>query len=561
MRKPSLKIDTSIAPVVDTRKEEVAPALDIVHEEELTTSKSYASGFDDVATFHTAVEPFTPSTATTVTSGHAVWDTQLHKKEKRTIRDAIKDLPKRKLMATAILCCMFVFYGAAFCMMGPSLNMTIQRTGTDISNSGWLFTVRGIGGAVTGAFAGKIMDRFSSSLGRKISIIGCILISALCLIGGCALSVNLPMALALNGIAGSASSYINVFANTMIGYLWKDNMGTFLQLLHFTFGIGAVLAPLILTAVGNLMGGGLMPNMWDSLTVSYLLVLGMSLVVCVLLAISPEMDASNVEVVEVTAHECIEVTSVETPATPDVSSPQSLISSEETKSPLQMIRAGIDRKNITTYVGCVLLFMTLFAYAESFFSSFVATFVTRKGLMDDSGAALLNSLFWLSFTIGRLVAIFVATKLSSRTIIILDFFGVLGSLTGMIVFMNNTNVFSVCTAILGFSFASVYPATVSLPTTYMGVKMTGQMTSMVMLGSSIGGMVLPVIITNMLENVGADSFIFCILILASISSVLYTLLFVFFKAQQHDQMISKSVESFTKSPQTPVNNNMEQNSM
>ncbi|KAL0484827.1 hypothetical protein AKO1_003626, partial [Acrasis kona] len=313
--KPTLKITTALAPTAaETHDERITKLPMDLHEEELTTSKSYASGFDDVNTFHTAVEPITPSTANTTTPvGHAVWEAQLHKKNRRTIRDAVRDLPKRKLALTGILCCMFVFYGAVFCMMGPSLNMTVQRTGTDISNSGWLFTVRGIGGAVTGAFAGKIMDRFSSSFGRKVSIIGCIMISALSLMGGCALSVNLPTALILNGIAGCASSYINLFANTLIGYLWKESTGTFLQLLHFTFGVGAITAPLILTAVSNVMGGGLSPNMWDYLTVSYLIMVVVAVVICVLLAISPDMDASNVEVVEVKSYEMIEVTSVETP--------------------------------------------------------------------------------------------------------------------------------------------------------------------------------------------------------------------------------------------------------
>ncbi|KAL0485857.1 major facilitator superfamily domain-containing protein [Acrasis kona] len=415
--------------------------------------------------------------------------------------------PKRKMIAQLSLCWMFVFYGALWSMLGPTLSLFSSRTGSDIQMLGYLFTIRGLGNVIGGLLGGKLMDRFNGQIGRKIYII----ISVAVLAGGVMTSTlfeQFAMAIILNGIAGVAAGFMNVFSNTLVGYLWGDRVGIFLQMLHFCFGVGSVTSPLIVTFVTDKMGVGVNSNRWDALTVCYIITSSLAIPTILFFLFSPALDASRI----ITQEEKEKMEK----------------RSKDTRSPWIKFKEQLTRQTIIKYIGVVMVALALFVYSEGVFAGLLYTYVTKKGLTDEIGAGLLNSLFWLTFTIGRLCAIFISAKVKSVYMIIIDLCGLLFAITAAVIFHDNLNIFSICVGVLGVSYASMFPATMSLIKSYMGYDLTGTMTSLIILGSSMGNMINPVIITSTMSKFGAIGLLWCTLILLSISFIFYFVIFAFF---------------------------------
>ncbi|KAL0476309.1 hypothetical protein AKO1_003519 [Acrasis kona] len=82
---------------------------------------------------------------------------------------------------------------------------------------------------------------------------------------------------------------------------------------------------------------------------------------------------------------------------------------------------------------------------------------------------------------------------------------------------------------LGTFYSSIFPATMSLPKSYMGIELTSQMTSIIILGSSVANVVNPFLTTTMFYYIGPNGLLWYVLTLASTSSVLYSIIFILFK--------------------------------
>jgi FHS family Na+ dependent glucose MFS transporter 1 len=362
---------------------------------------------------------------------------------------------------------------------------------------------------------GRLLDRFGTVLARKVMIISTIILVAASLVGS-SISPYYALTLTLNGVAGFCSGFINVFCNSLMGFLWGDRVGTFMQLLHFCFGVGSVAAPLIATAAYSAMNGVMNRIMWDTLSVSYYIVAFLWIIPIILYAIVPEMDAQKSQTED--QNEIVNIKTV-----PKV---------EEVRSPLQRIREKLTRTFIMHTLGCLLISAALFFYSEGIFAGLMFTYLTSRELTDDTGAGLINSLFWLTFTIGRLLAIPISAKVKPSIMVILDLIGSSIALITMIVFSNNLTIFTIATGLLGISFASQFPATMSLPASHMGVELTGALTSIIMLGSSFGGMIMPLAITYSFSIAGTLGFLYGIIIMIAISTSCYITLLVFFRKQK-----------------------------
>ena len=101
-------------------------------------------------------------------------------------------------------------------------------------------------------------------------------------------------------------------------------------------------------------------------------------------------------------------------------------------------------------------------------------------------------------------------------------------MTAMFVFRGNLTVFTIAVGVLGFSYASQYPATMSLPSSFMGLQMDGLVTSLIILGPSLGGMTMPLAITSSFAVFGPDGLLYGIMLLCGISTIIYVIMFAFF---------------------------------
>ncbi|MGZ9166839.1 MAG: hypothetical protein ACXW4U_16830, partial [Anaerolineales bacterium] len=122
----------------------------------------------------------------------------------------------------------------------------------------------------------------------------------------------------------------------------------------------------------------------------------------------------------------------------------------------------------------------------------------------------LTSAFWGSFTLGRLLGIWVSMKAKPMTILSLDFAGCLISMGLILLFRESATVLWIATILFGISQASIFPTFLNLAEERMHV--TGTIAGLFLVGAGVGGMILPWLIGQAFVLVGASAMMSLILI-------------------------------------------------
>jgi FHS family Na+ dependent glucose MFS transporter 1 len=250
-------------------------------------------------------------------------------------------------------------------------------------------------------------------------------------------------------VLGFAEGALDVGGNTLVVWVYRDAVGPFMNALHFFFGLGAFLSPLIIAQV-VLRGGDLAGAYW---TLAILLL----------------------------------------PAAiwlPRFSSPTAPAASAE----------GSAGQVGGRLVALIVVFFFLYTGAEIAFGGWIYSYAVALRLGSGAVAAYLTSTFWGALTLGRLLAVPLAIRFSSRSLLLADCLGCLASLTILLLGPQSLAVTFVGTCGVGLSMASIFPAALSLAQGRM--RITGRVTGWFFVGASAGGMALPWLIGQFFDAVG-----------------------------------------------------------
>src|SRR5690606_3866750 len=162
-----------------------------------------------------------------------------------------------------------------------------------------------------------------------------------------------------------------VGGNTLLVWIHRSRVGPYMNALHFMFGLGAFLSPLVI-AQAVVWSGGIRWGYW--MLAVYVLPL------IIWLAREP--------------------------------SPVSEVEQDRTAA----IRIHVN----WPLVGLIALFMFLYVGAEVGFGGWVYTYALNMGLADETSAFFLTSLFWGALTLGRLLSIPITARLRPRTVLMAD---------------------------------------------------------------------------------------------------------------------------------------------
>ncbi|GFN98763.1 sodium-dependent glucose transporter 1 [Plakobranchus ocellatus] len=147
---------------------------------------------------------------------------------------------KRKLSKTGALAMAFFCLGLCIAIPGPTLLDLGRMVGRDTQHMVLVFTARSLGyllGSVAGGVLGDIWDQ-QLLLGLTLGATAV----ATAGIPWCTALLSMAVLIAVHGVAiGVLDSGGNVFCIR----IWGKQSPSYMQLLHFAFGIGAFLAPLI----------------------------------------------------------------------------------------------------------------------------------------------------------------------------------------------------------------------------------------------------------------------------------------------------------------------------
>ncbi|MGD0003020.1 MAG: MFS transporter [Anaerolineaceae bacterium] len=353
----------------------------------------------------------------------------------------------------------FVALGLIGALLGPTLTSLAQHTQVRLDQISILFTGRSLGYLVGSLLGGRLYDRRPGNP-LMAGFLGIIFLMML-------LSPLIPVLWLLflaMLLMGFGEGGLDVGGNTMLMWLHREKVGPFMNGLHFAFGVGSFLTPIIIAQMTLLSGN----FSWGFWIVALLL---FPVIFWLLRLPSP----TNLPI------------SAENPA----------------------------KRNNYLLIVMMVFFFALYVGSEVSFGGWVYTYAVAMKLMNTTTAALMTSLFWGSLTLGRLLSIPIASKYKLSSVVFLDVAGVLVSAGLILLWPKSEAIIWVGTFGTGFAMASIFPTMLSLAESRMHI--TGQVTSWFFVGGSCGSMALPWLIGQLFEPVGPRVVMVAILITMSLA--------------------------------------------
>lgn len=348
-----------------------------------------------------------------------------------------------KLLKTLGYSVAFIAFGMVAAILGPTLTRLAENTHTNLSKISVLFTARSFGYTIGAFFLGRLYDHFP---GHPLIASGVFILALMT-----ALTPLAPFLWVLVGLiflTGIGEAIIEVGNNTLLIWVHRKHVGPYMNALHFFFGVGAFLSPIIVARVLIVT---------DNITWAYWIValLMVPAIIGLLMLKSPPVQGLSED--------------------------------------------GIVEQIKYLLVSLICLLFLLYVGAEIGFGGWIHTYTLRMNLADEAAAAYLTSAFWGALTLGRFIAIPIAARLTPQTLLLIDF---IGSLISVFIILSANSLPAVWIGTLGFglSMASVFPTLLAFAERRM--RITGKMTSWFGVGAASGAMTLPLLIGLLFERFG-----------------------------------------------------------
>jgi MFS transporter, FHS family, Na+ dependent glucose transporter 1 len=364
----------------------------------------------------------------------------------------------------------FISLGLAMASLGPILPFLAETTSVSISQISFVFSLSSLGYLTGSAGGGRLYDKFSPHLLMGLAL-GLMIIIGIFI----PLSNWYYLLLLLMFLYGLGQGLLDVGGNVNLVWVYQSRVGPYMTALHFFFGVGAFLSPIIITNVMQWAGGGLTWPLW---AITLLFIPGW---VGLVLLKSPKRPEKRQE--------------------------------------------SVGQKHINRrLVFSIMILFFLYVGVENGFGGWIFTYAVDGGFATEVVASYLTSLFWGALTLGRLVSIPLAKKLSPSTILIGNFALSVVFLGLIVIWPNNNGVIWISAAGLGMAQSSAFPTLMSMAESRL--HLSGGVTGLFFLGGSLGGTFMPMALGQIFEFIGAFQIIL-FLFGASILGLIILLVVVF----------------------------------
>ena len=349
------------------------------------------------------------------------------------------------LAISAVYYATFIGLGMVAAVIGPSLPDLARQTHVQLKQVSLLFTAINLGYLSGALVSGRLYDRRA---GHPMMAVALIVMAVLVSLVPAA--PQLALLVLVIYIVGSAQGCLDVGGNTLIVWLHREKVNPFMIGLHLFWGVGTFLSPIFI-AQANLITGYYAWGYW--------LIAILVIPVVLMLMRTPSPVAPHKE--------------------PGAS--------------------ALPPTNWTLVI-LFMLFYLAFVGAEGAYGGWIYSYAVATNIATDTMAAYLTSAYWGALALGRLISIPLSLRFRSITLLIADLVGSLVGL-GLAVFGGGSPpMIWLATIIMGASVATLFPVTLSFASEVITV--TGKFTSLVFVGASTGGMLLPWLIGQFFETAG-----------------------------------------------------------
>ncbi|MGB9357371.1 MAG: MFS transporter [Acidimicrobiia bacterium] len=364
-------------------------------------------------------------------------------------------LASPKLRLALLFYAAIFFEGIMLSSVGPVLPELRDRTGSTLGAIGILFTANSLGYILGSLAAGRSFGRLPGNY-----------VLAAALVWTAAVAVFIPfigetwLLIVAFAAFGFALGFIDVGTNTLIVWVFRSDVPPYMNALHLSFAVGAFVSPLIVDrfAVVN-----------DDATSAYWLFAALMLPLALAL----------------TRHQ--------SPSPPDAVS----------DAP-----GGQVLRRYALFLGLMALFFFMHVGAELSYGGWIFSYADEIGIGNDTTGRVLNSVFWGGLVIGRLLAIPLSMRLSSRSMLLLDLVGAAASIGLIVLLPDWSPALWLGTIGFGVSIASVFASGMNYTEERMPI--TSGVTSLLIVGAGLGSMTLPWVVGRAFDARGPEMLIYLV---------------------------------------------------
>ncbi|CAM2111878.1 unnamed protein product [Caretta caretta] len=377
---------------------------------------------------------------------------------------------------SGVLCAGFLGLGMSIAILGPTFQDLAANVNKNVSDIYYIFMGRSLGYLGGSVIGGIIFDCMNPHLLLGLTMLGTAV--GLYAIPWCKKALLLT---ALMSVIGTSMGVLDTGGNVLALNTWGTDAGPHMQALHFSFALGALVAPILAKmALGSfispkvqredektnhsvpsdipnaLSGSAMTLHSNVSFTWSYIFIGTYILIVSLLF----------------------------------------VVLYSRTGTVRDKAKASLQKCQIPKYhcALLILLFLFFFCYvgAEVSYGSYIFSYAKVYADMKKSEAAGLNSLFWGAFAACRGLAICFATCLYPGTMILLSVIGSTVSSLFLALFSKHPVSLWVGTAVYGASMATIFPSGISWIEQYTTIQ--GKSASLLIVGAALGEMCIPAVV-------------------------------------------------------------------
>ncbi|MGH9847705.1 MAG: MFS transporter [Blastocatellia bacterium] len=343
----------------------------------------------------------------------------------------------------------FISLGLVSGSLGPTIPALAAQTAAQMHEISSLFIIRSLGTMAGAVLIGRFYDRIPGH-----PLLGASLLASAAMMALTPMVYSLWMLLALSVFLGAAGGSINVGANALVVLEHGERVRPFMSALHFAFGLGGFLAPILFT---QMLGRA------NALQLTYWTLAAVTVPTALLLLFAPSP--------RVRPHE-----------------------ERQSALPLPPLTLGL-----------FLLFFFLEVGAEASVMGWYFSYAAGRGVAEQT-AGLMNSGFWAAFTLGRLATIWLSLRFKAILVIFAQLCVAMLIAIALLVLPASTALLWTGSIGFGLAVAPIFPSTFGYAQRLMGLS--GKLTGYFLFGSAAGGMFWPWLIGQFFKSQGPQVMVY-----------------------------------------------------
>jgi len=143
----------------------------------------------------------------------------------------------------------FIIVGLSVSLLGPALPQLVENTHSSLDNISILFTAGSLGFLIASLGVGHVFDKLN---GHQLMAGALVLIMGLLFV--IPSTTHLWILVVIMILKGISQGILEIGGNILLIWRYQEKVGPYINGLHFSFGIGALLSPVLIAQSLSLSG-------------------------------------------------------------------------------------------------------------------------------------------------------------------------------------------------------------------------------------------------------------------------------------------------------------------